>query len=143
MNDPGKSADNALLFKYDSTYGRYPGSVKATDNSIKIDGDEIAAFAERDPSKLPWGELGADIVIECHRHLHGRGAGGEPRRERREEGHHIGASERRGYDHRHGRERGRLRRGPPPHHQQRIVHHQLPRDDGQDAARRLRRGARG
>ena len=65
VNDPGKSADNALLFKYDSTYGRYPGSVKATDNSIKIDGDEIAAFAERDPSKLPWGELGADIVIEC------------------------------------------------------------------------------
>ena len=64
VNDLGKPADSARLFKYDSTYGRYPGSVEATDDSVIIDGDEIAVLAERDPSKLPWGELGADIVIE-------------------------------------------------------------------------------
>ena len=64
VNDLGKPADNARLFKYDSTYGRYPGAVEATENSVVIDGDEIAVLAERDPSKLPWGDLGADIVIE-------------------------------------------------------------------------------
>ena len=64
VNDLGKAEDSARLFKYDSTYGRYPGEVEATANGIRIDGDEIAVLAERDPSKLPWGELGAEIVIE-------------------------------------------------------------------------------
>ena len=64
VNDLGKAEDSARLFKYDSTYGRYPGEVAATANGIRIDGDEIAVLAERDPSKLPWGELGAEIVIE-------------------------------------------------------------------------------
>ena len=64
VNDLGKAEDSARLFKYDSTYGRYPGEVEATANGIRIDGDEISVLAERDPSKLPWGELGAEIVIE-------------------------------------------------------------------------------
>ena len=64
VNDLGKAEDSARLFKYDSTYGRYPGEVEATANGIRIDGDEIAVLAERDPSNLPWGELGAEIVIE-------------------------------------------------------------------------------
>ena len=64
VNDLGRPEDNARLFKYDSTYGRYAGTVEATDNSIRIDGDEIAVLAERDPSSLPWGELGAEVVIE-------------------------------------------------------------------------------
>lgn len=64
VNDLGKAEDSARLFKYDSTYGRYPGEVSATANGIRIDGDEISVLAERDPSRLPWGELGAEIVIE-------------------------------------------------------------------------------
>ena len=55
---------NALLFKHDSTYGAYPGDVRAGDSSIIIDGREIKILAERDPANLPWGDLGVDIVLE-------------------------------------------------------------------------------
>ena len=56
---------NAHLFKYDSTYGIYPGEVEATDKSIVIDGNEISTSMERDPSNLSWGDQGVDIVVEC------------------------------------------------------------------------------
>ena len=55
---------NAHLFKHDSTYGAYPGDVRAGDASIIIDGREIKILAERDPAALPWGDLGVDIVLE-------------------------------------------------------------------------------
>ena len=64
INDLADNQTNAHLFKYDSNYGVYKGSVEATDSGIKIDGDEIQVMSERDPSKLPWGEVGADIVVE-------------------------------------------------------------------------------
>lgn len=64
INDLTNAKTNAHLFKYDSTYGRYPGTVDAGDDSITVDGYEIAVTAERDPAKIPWGDLGADIVIE-------------------------------------------------------------------------------
>ncbi len=54
----------AHLLRYDSTYGVYDYEVEASDNSITIDGNEIKVFAERDPSKLPWGANGVDLVIE-------------------------------------------------------------------------------
>ena len=56
---------NAHLFKYDSTYGIYPGEVEATDKSIVIDGNEISTSMEGDPSNLSWGDQGVDIVVEC------------------------------------------------------------------------------
>ena len=56
---------NAHLLKYDSTYGRFPGEVEARDGNIYVDGQLLKSFAERDPAKLPWGELGVDIVLEC------------------------------------------------------------------------------
>jgi glyceraldehyde 3-phosphate dehydrogenase len=49
---------------FDSNYGPFDGSVESTEDTIVVDGQEIRATAERDPSKLPWGELGAEIVIE-------------------------------------------------------------------------------
>ena len=55
---------NAHLFKHDSTYGAYPGDVRAGDASIIVDGREIKILAERDPADLPWGDLGVDIVLE-------------------------------------------------------------------------------
>ncbi len=64
VNDLGNASDNARLFKYDSTYGRYPGDVDSTDRAIIIDGAEIGVLAERDPSNLPWADLGAEIVVE-------------------------------------------------------------------------------
>ena len=64
INDLAPTATNAHLFKYDSTYGRYPGEVSASEASITVDGHEIAAHSERDPAALPWKELGVDIVVE-------------------------------------------------------------------------------
>jgi len=64
INDLTDARTNAHLLKWDSTYGRYPGEVRAADNSIIVDGKEVKVLAERDPAKIPWRELGADIVIE-------------------------------------------------------------------------------
>ena len=64
INDLANSKTNAHLFKYDSNYGVYPGSVEALEGAISIDGREIRVLAERDPFSLPWGDLGVDIVVE-------------------------------------------------------------------------------
>jgi glyceraldehyde 3-phosphate dehydrogenase len=64
VNDLTDSRTLAHLFKYDSILGPYDGTVEATDDGISIDGDEIKVLAERDPGALPWGDLGADVVIE-------------------------------------------------------------------------------
>jgi glyceraldehyde 3-phosphate dehydrogenase len=64
VNDLVDAEMNALLFKHDSTYGAYDGSVEAGDRSIIIDGREIRILAEKDPAALPWGDLGVDIVLE-------------------------------------------------------------------------------
>ncbi|MGO9900752.1 MAG: type I glyceraldehyde-3-phosphate dehydrogenase [Solirubrobacteraceae bacterium] len=52
------------LLKYDSTYGPFPGTVEATDGGFAVDGKEVRVTAETDPAKLPWAELGAEVVIE-------------------------------------------------------------------------------
>jgi len=64
VNDLTDPKTLAHLFKYDSTFGIYPGTVSNTDNSIIIDGKEIKVLAEKDPAKLPWKSLGVEIVIE-------------------------------------------------------------------------------
>ncbi len=64
VNDPADTKTNAHLFKYDSSYGRYPGTVEAKKHSLVIDGHEVMVHSERDPANLPWGDEGADIVIE-------------------------------------------------------------------------------
>jgi glyceraldehyde 3-phosphate dehydrogenase len=64
VNDITDNATLAHLLKYDSILGRLPYEVKATEDEITVNGKSFKAFAERDPGKLPWGDLGADIVIE-------------------------------------------------------------------------------
>ncbi len=64
VNDLVDSKTLAHLLKYDSVYGPYPGTVEHTDDAIIVDGKEIKVTAERDPAALPWGDLGADVVIE-------------------------------------------------------------------------------
>jgi len=64
VNDLTDAKTNAHLFKYDSNYGRYPGTVVAGDGAIAVDGRDIKVIAERDPARIPWGDLGVDIVIE-------------------------------------------------------------------------------
>ena len=64
VNDITDTKTLAHLFKYDSNYGTFPGTVEATDDAIVIDGKELKVFSERDPGALPWSEVGADVVIE-------------------------------------------------------------------------------
>ena len=64
VNDLADPKMNALLFKHDSNYGTYPGEVTATADSIVVDGRKIKVLQERDPAKLPWKDLGIDIVVE-------------------------------------------------------------------------------
>ncbi len=64
INDITDTETNAHLFRYDSTYGRYPGKVEVIDNDLVIDGKRIKVFAQRDPAQIPWGEVGAQLVVE-------------------------------------------------------------------------------
>jgi glyceraldehyde 3-phosphate dehydrogenase len=65
INDLTDPNTLAHLLKYDSVHGRFPGTVEAGDGFITVNGDQIKILAERDPAKLPWQTLEADIVLEC------------------------------------------------------------------------------
>lgn len=65
INDLADAKSNALLFQYDSTHGRFPGTVTAEGGAIVVDGKKIAVTQEREPGNLPHGEMGIDIVLEC------------------------------------------------------------------------------
>jgi glyceraldehyde 3-phosphate dehydrogenase len=65
INDLGDAATNAHLTQYDTAHGRFPGEVSVDGGDLIINGDRIKVLAERDPSKLPWAELGVDVVHEC------------------------------------------------------------------------------
>jgi glyceraldehyde 3-phosphate dehydrogenase len=65
LNDLGDANTNAHLTRYDTVHGKFPGEVKVDGDSMVVNGDRIRVLAERDPAKLPWGELGVEIVLEC------------------------------------------------------------------------------
>jgi glyceraldehyde 3-phosphate dehydrogenase len=65
INDLGDAKTNAHLTRYDTTHGKFPGEVQVDGDSLVVNGDRIRVVAERDPAKLPWGELGVDTVLEC------------------------------------------------------------------------------
>jgi glyceraldehyde 3-phosphate dehydrogenase len=65
VNDLGDAETNAHLTRYDTVHGRFPGEVRVDGNHMVINGQKIRVLAERDPAKLPWGELGVDTVFEC------------------------------------------------------------------------------
>lgn len=64
INDLGDAATNAHLTQYDSAHGKFPGEVSVEGDYLIVNGDKIKVLSERDPSKLPWGELGVDVVHE-------------------------------------------------------------------------------
>ncbi|HEX8732057.1 MAG TPA: type I glyceraldehyde-3-phosphate dehydrogenase [Ktedonobacterales bacterium] len=64
INDVADLEANAHLFRYDSTYGRFGGTVEVGDKELIIDGKHIRVFSDRDPGKIPWGEVEAEIIIE-------------------------------------------------------------------------------
>jgi glyceraldehyde 3-phosphate dehydrogenase len=65
VNDLGDANTNAHLTQYDTAHGKFPGTVSVDGDYMVVNGDKIRVLAERDPSKLPWGELGVDVVHEC------------------------------------------------------------------------------
>lgn len=65
INDLGDANTNAHLTRFDTAHGRFPGDVKVEGDYLIVNGDKIRVCAERDPAKLPWGELGVDLVMEC------------------------------------------------------------------------------
>ena len=65
INDLGDANTNAHLTRFDTAHGRFHGEVHVDGDSMVVNGDRIRVVAQRDPSKLPWGELGVDFVLEC------------------------------------------------------------------------------
>jgi len=65
INDLGPADTNAHLTQYDTAHGKFPGTVSVDGGDLVVNGDRVKVFAERDPSKLPWAELGVDVVMEC------------------------------------------------------------------------------
>ncbi len=65
INDLGDAETNAHLTQYDTAHGKFPGTVSVEGGDLIVNGDRIKVCAERDPSKLPWGALGVDVVLEC------------------------------------------------------------------------------
>src|SRR5512138_3230014 len=63
INDLGDAQTNAHLTQYDTAHGKFKGEVQVDGDSLLINGDRVRVLAERDPSKLPWGELGVDYVF--------------------------------------------------------------------------------
>ena len=64
VNDLGDAHTNAHLTRRDTVHGRFPGTIAVEGDGMVVNGDSIRVLAERDPAKLPWGELGVDVVIE-------------------------------------------------------------------------------
>jgi glyceraldehyde 3-phosphate dehydrogenase len=65
LNDLGDPKTNAHLTRYDTVHGRFPGEVRVDGDAMVVNGDRVRVLAERDPAKLPWGDLGVDYVLEC------------------------------------------------------------------------------
>ncbi len=65
INDLGDANTNAHLTRYDTVHGKFPGTVSVEGEYLNVNGDKIQVLAERDPTRLPWGKLGVDVVLEC------------------------------------------------------------------------------
>lgn len=65
INDLGSAETNAHLTRYDTAHGKFPGEVVVDNDALIVNGDRIKVLAQRDPTQLPWGELGVDVVLEC------------------------------------------------------------------------------
>src|SRR3954470_903916 len=64
VNDITDAGTLGHLLKYDSVFGKFPGTVEVGEGALIVNGNEVKVLAERDPANLPWGELGVDVVIE-------------------------------------------------------------------------------
>ena len=77
VNDLTDNKTLAMLLKYDSIHGRFPGTVDFDDENLIVNGDKVRVFEERDPGKLPWGDMKVDVVVESTGVFRGRAANGK------------------------------------------------------------------
>ena len=136
INDITSVEINAHLLRFDSTHGRLSEPVSVDGDQLIVGSRPIRVFAEREPAKLPWAELGVSVVIEST----GRFTTGRRRRATSRAAPRGSSSPRRprgGRDVRRGRQRRRVRPFPAHRDLQRLVHHQLFRAHDQGARRRL------
>ena len=141
VNDLTDAATMAHLLKYDSVHGIWPGDVMSTVDGISIDGHAFKLFAEKDPSLLPWRDLGVDVVVECTGRFTDARAGRQAPGRRGEQGDHQRAQQGRGPHRGHGRQRRGVRPVPARRGLQRLLHHQLPGPGSQGAPGHLRHRA--
>ena len=78
INDLGKPESLAMLLKYDTVHGRFPGTVTAEGDNLVVNGKKVKVCAERDPAKLPWKDLGVEIALESTGFFTGRAKDGKP-----------------------------------------------------------------
>ena len=143
VNDITDAHTLAHLLKYDSVLGPFPGTVESGDASITVNGKEVKVLAERDPAKLPWKDLGVEVVVESTGLFVDRENASKHLQAGAEQGDHLGPRQGPRRDGRAGRQlRRRLRPGRAPDHLERLLHHQLPRAGGEDPERRHRDQAR-
>ena len=83
INDMADLKTNAHLFRYDSTYGIYPGKVECTDGAMNVDGQTIAVLNQKDPARLPWKQLGRRDRHRSHRGIYRRRPSARPSGRRR------------------------------------------------------------
>ena len=115
VNDITDAKTLAHLFKYDSVHRQFDGEVTARRRRARSStARRIKVLAEKDPAKLPWKDLGVDIVVESTGQFTDKEKARAALRRRREEGHHLGAGQGRGHHHRDGREPRQVRPGEAP-----------------------------
>jgi glyceraldehyde 3-phosphate dehydrogenase len=78
INDLSDNATLAHLLKYDTAHGKFPGTVEADGDALVVNGQKIPVCAEKDPSKLPWGDIGVDYVVEATGVFRAKKGGGKP-----------------------------------------------------------------
>ncbi len=137
INDLFDAKTNAHLLKYDSNYGRFPGTVEVEDGNLVVNGEIVKVFAERIPRRFrgaswAWTSSSSSTGVftdasKAKAHID---AGAKT-------GDHLRTGQERRHHHRHGRQRRQVRPGQALHHLQRVLHHQLSGAGGQGRQRQL------
>ena len=142
INDLFDNDQLAYLLKYDTVMGVFEKEVRVDGEAMTVDGRRVLMTEEKDPAKLPWGELGVDVVVEATGKLVTREKLQKHLDAGAKKGHPDGAAEGRDRrDDRHGRQRRHAAQGAP-HRLERLVHDELPRAAREDPRRGLRHRGR-
>lgn len=132
INDLVTPDNLAYLLKYDSTHGRFQGTVEHTDKELIVDGKKVLCVSERDPEKLPWKDLKVDYVIESTGLFTDRAGAEKHLKAGAKKSRHLRTRKRQGHPHIcNGSQQREIQRGNRSYRLQRILHYKLSRSDHQ------------